>query len=143
MRTSTLLIAALAAFLAAVPDHSAAQTPTIRSQVYATFERAGGVTELVGLAVGDVPPGAQVTINCSGTSCPFSTKVLNISGNVKILAITDMFVETNFRPGTIIEVRVTKPGAVGKVYQYEILSSEDPKVTRQCLPPGSSKPINC
>lgn len=143
MRTSTLIVSAVAAALIVVPDPILAQTGEVKSQVYATFERNGAFHELIGLAVGDVPAGAKVTISCWGPSCPFNAKVLNMSGSAKILGITDMFVDTNFKPGTAIEVRITKAGFVGKAYRYEIESSAEPKVVRQCVPPDGTTPVTC
>ena len=144
MRTSSFLVLGLAGCLATFPDWSAAQSRDGNpSAVYATFETKGSTTELIGLAVGDVFPGTKVILNCSGTSCPFSTKTINVSSNVKILALTDLFIDPTFKPGTTLEIRVVPPKAAGKVYVYETQSSADPKVTKQCLPPGSSKAVEC
>lgn len=143
MRTSTFIVSAAAAAFIAAPDPILAQTAEIKSQVYATFERNGEFNQLIGLAVGDVPAGAKVTISCWGPSCPFNAKVLSMSGSAKILGITDMFVDPNFKPGTAIEVRITKSGLVGKAFRYEIESSAEPKVIRQCVPVDGTKPVSC
>jgi hypothetical protein len=143
MRASAVFILSLAASLTTVADHSAAQPREKPGAVYATFERSGSNTQLLGLAVGDLYPGAKVTINCSGTSCEFSTKTINISSNVKMLAVTDMFLDPILKPGTILEIRVTQPRATGRVFQYETRTSADPKITQQCLPPGSSTAVAC
>ena len=129
--------------LTAIPARTDAQPRQIASSVYATFERSGSDTQLIGLAVGDLSPGSKVTINCSGLSCPWDTKTLNVDGNVKTLAITDMFVDPIFKPGTVLEIRVTRPGTIGRVFQYHTLSSADPRVTKLCLKPGSANPEPC
>jgi hypothetical protein len=138
---SMLFLAALSPL--ALPGPSEAQTRQIGSAVYATFERSGPDTELIGLAVGDISPGTKVTIICSGVSCPFSEKVINVAGTVKTLAITDMFVEPVFKAGTIIEIMVTRPGTIGKVFQYVTQSAGDPRVTKLCIKPGSTTPGAC
>lgn len=143
MRTSPLFALGLAVSLVTVPHRIAAQRGQNQSSVYATFERSGSNTELLGLAVGDLTPGYKITLSCSGPSCAFETKTINISSNVKVLALTDMFVDTNLKPGTVVEVRVLRPGSTGKVYLYETRISDNPKMTLQCLPPGAAAPVAC
>jgi hypothetical protein len=143
MSTSSLWVAWLAVSLVTVTGSSAAQRGENPGAVYATFEMSGATTQLIGLAVGDLLPGAKVILNCSGTSCPFSSKTMNIDSNVKILALTDLFVDPTFKPGTRLEIRVIRPKATGKVYVYETQSSSEPKAKILCLPPGSSQPVEC
>lgn len=120
-----------------------AQSRTLSSKAYVTFERKGTDSELIGLAVGDLSPGTKVTVNCTGPSCPFGRRDVNISSKVSTLAMTDFFVDPIFKPGTTLEIRVTKEGAIGRVFQYEIRPSADPKVTQLCLPPDAEKPVAC
>ena len=141
MRSSICFILVIAAFLACPATVSA--QPKIGSSVYATFERSGANTELIGLAVGDIAPGTKVIINCSGTSCPFSSKTITVQETIKMLAITDMFIDTTFKAGTTIEIRVAKAGTIGISFSYETQSSADPKVTKQCLAPDNSKAVAC
>lgn len=143
MRTSFVPVLGLPVLLVLVPQPSSAQRSQPRSAVYATFERSGTNTELLGLAVGDLSPGFKVMLSCSGPSCSFDTKTINISSNVKVLALTDMFVDTSLQPGTIVEVRVLRDGSTGRVYQYVTRSTDNPKLTLQCLPPGASQPVAC
>ena len=141
MRSSIWFILAIAALLAF--SATALAQPKIPSSVYATFERSGANTELIGLAVGDITAGTKVTINCAGTSCPFSSKTINVQETIKMLAITDMFIDTTFKAGTTIEIRVAKPGTIGISFSYETRSSADPKVVKQCLAPDNSKAVAC
>lgn len=143
MRTATLFTLAIAASFAAVPSRISAQGVELPCVGYATFERSGSITQLIGLAIGDVPAGSKVTMNCSGTDCPFSTKTFNMKNDVKTLALTDMFRDPNLKPGMVLELRVTKPGWIGKSFQYEIRSSDDPKATTQCVSEDGSKTIVC
>lgn len=143
MRTSSLWLAWLTVSLVTVAGSSAAQRGENPGAVYATFEMSGSTTQLIGLAVGDLLPGAKVVINCSGTSCPFSSKTINVDSNVKILALTDLFVDPTFKPGTTLEIRVIRPKASVKVYRYETQASSEPKAKVLCMPPGSSQPVEC
>src|SRR5512140_2388547 len=133
MRTTSLLTFAIVAGLTAMPGRVSAQAKQLPCSGYATFERNGSITQLIGLAVGDIPAGSKVTLNCTGAGCPFREKDFNMKNDVKILALTDMFNDPNLKPGMVLELRVTKPGWIGKSFQYEIRSSEDPKTTEKCV----------
>lgn len=143
MRNAALFTLAIAAGLMAVPGRVSAQAKELPCVGYATFERSGSITQLIGLAVGDVPAGTKVTLSCLGDGCPFSTKNFNMKNDVKTLALTDMFTDPNLRPGMVLELRATKPGWIGKVFQYEIRSSGDPKTTKQCVSEDGLKTMVC
>ena len=53
------------------------------------------------------------------------------------------FLHRPLRPGTVIEVRVTKRGAIGAVKQVRTRSFNRPKVISRCLPPGAKRPVRC
>jgi hypothetical protein len=110
---------------------------------YATFERNGGITELLGLAVGDVPAGSKVTLTCTGGGCPFGTKTINMKSSAGTVALTDMFIDPKLEPGMLLELRVTKPGFIGKMFQYEVRASDNPKSTTKCISEDGSKIMAC
>ena len=144
MRISSFISVLAAAFAAAVPVTVVAQNPAELPCVgYATFEKNGQNSDLIGLAVGDVPADAKIVLTCTGSSCPFSSKTFKTSSDVKTLALTDMFRDPTLKPGTILEIRVTKPGWIGKVFQYEVLPSGQAKSMTQCLTSDGSKTIVC
>jgi hypothetical protein len=142
MRTSLPVFLAVAAAIGAAPT-LAAQVSELPCASYATFERKGSNTELIGLAIGDVPAGSKVTINCSGDGCAFPSRSITIKSNVKTLGLTDMFSDTNLKAGTILEIQVTKPGWIGKSFKYEIMSSADPRATTDCLSADGSTTVAC
>jgi hypothetical protein len=47
------------------------------------------------------------------------------------------------RHGTAIQVRVTKPGAIGKVVIYVVPRHGLPRGRVRCLQPGATKPAAC
>ena len=142
MRTSLPLFLAIGASLVAAPT-LAAQASELPCASYATFEVKGSNTELIGLAVGDVPAGSKVTLSCSGSACNFASRSFTIKNDAKTLGLTDMFADPNLKPGTILQVQVTKPGWIGKSFRYEIMSSADPRVTTECLAADASKTVAC
>ena len=48
-----------------------------------------------------------------------------------------------FRAGTVIVVRVTLPGRVGKFTRFTIRRGRPPVRRDLCLPPGAARPTNC
>lgn len=142
MRTSLPLFLAATASLAGAPT-LAAQASELPCVSYATFERNGPNTELIGLAIVDLPAGSKVSLTCTGSACSFGSRSLTMKNEVKTLGITDMFGDTNFNPGTILQIQVTKPGWIGKSFRYEIMSSEDPRATTECLAADGSRTVAC
>jgi hypothetical protein len=144
MRSSILFAGAVVLSIAALPrqliSQSAKELPCVG---YAVFEPNGSNTELIGLAIGDVPAGSKVTLSCSGNGCPFDTKTINMKSSAGTLALTDMFLDKNLKPGTVLELRVTKPGWVGKLFQYEVRPSGDSRSSTQCISEDGSKIMAC
>jgi len=143
MRLSSFIGVLSLSVMAGVPLYAIAQAPELPCVGYATFEKNGQNTDLIGLAVGDVPSGAKVTLSCSGTSCPFNSRTFRISSDAKTLALTDMFLDQTLKPGTVLEIRVTKPGWIGKMFTYEVLAAGQSKSTTQCLTADGSKTMVC
>ena len=144
MRISTFRGVLAVAFLAAASLPATAQNPAELPCVgYATFEKNGQNSDIIGLAVGDIPAGAKIVLTCSGSSCPFSSKTFKVSSDVKTLALTDMFIDPTLKPGTLLEIRVTKPGWIGKVFQYEVLPAGQSKQSTQCISADGDKTIVC
>ena len=73
-----------------------------------------------------VKAGAEVTVTCSGTSCPKRRAVYRTrkAGRVVLSA----FRGKKLRVGTKLEVQVTKPGALTQVKRVTIRANQRPRV---------------
>jgi hypothetical protein len=96
------------------------------------------------LVVRDVPAGATVKATCRtkrGRRCAGTRDFTrrNARGEVKLRG----FLGRRFPAGSVIEVRVTKPGAIGAVKQIKIRRGKRPQPITRCLPPGARKPVRC
>ena len=101
---------------------------------------AGATTSFNKLVVKRVPAASTVTAACAGGRCPVKRfKKARARGTVSVKP----FVGKNFRPGTRIEVRVTKPGTIGAVRVITIRRSKAPATAIRCLLPGAKKPARC
>jgi hypothetical protein len=110
-------------------------TPRIGSPVENTFRTRGALTRVIRLRVRDVPRGGAVRVLCTGRGCPFrSRRFTGTRVNV------GKAFKKRLRAGARIEVRITAPGAIGKVVRYKMRRGKAPRTTRLCLPPGATRP---
>jgi PKD repeat protein len=85
------------------------------------------------------PKGALVTVRCHGRRCPYRRARRRLrDGRVSLRAL-----RRPLRPGTVIEVYVTKPGTIGKYMRLRIRRRRAPLRRDACLMPGSHKPVRC
>ncbi len=108
------------------------------------FPSIGDSITLTRLVVNDVPRGSTVTATCrtkQGRRCrgtrTFTKR--NARGTVRLKP----FLRKTLRVGTVIEVRVTKPGMIGAFKRLTVLRDKNPAIATRCLPPGAKKPARC
>jgi hypothetical protein len=104
-------------------------------------ERRTRVRELVINA----PAGSQVLVRCIGRHCPFRSfaRTADVGARAARIVHIRRLARYRLRPGTLIEVRVTKRGEVGKYTRFRIRKGKPPLRTDRCLPPGASRPARC
>ena len=100
-------------------------------------------TQLVALAVRPARAGSTVRVACTGRACPVRTAVRRIARNAAKLDLTSLVRGRRLRPGSRLEVRVTKPGSVGVVRRLTIRAGRGPRSESLCLAPGASRPAAC
>jgi hypothetical protein len=98
-------------------------------------------TVLTAVVARDVPSGATVGLECRGTRCPFKAKT--VTARRASVKLTPYFRGRRLRPGTVVEVRITAPGRIGKVSRVTIRKTRTPLLTSLCLPPGAARPQRC
>jgi len=89
----------------------------IRSTLRYSFRRSDVWTEFTKLTAKHVPAGASVTVACRGKHCP--------KGPLTLRKLTGK----RFKAGTVIVVRVTKPGRKAKVTRIAVRAGKDPRIT--------------
>jgi hypothetical protein len=102
----------------------------IRGQLTRTGAR---VTLLSVRAPGD----AWVDVDCTGKDCP-ARHYRSAGGEHRLRKF-----ERTLRAGTRLEVRVTKPGYIGKFTEFVIRRHAEPKRSDRCLAPGATRPVAC
>ena len=74
MSAHFLYVFTIAVSIAVTAPALIAQSRTLSSKAYVTFEKKGADSELIVLAFLNLSPVMDVTIYCLGTSCPFDMK---------------------------------------------------------------------
>jgi hypothetical protein len=140
-----LAFVALIAPLTTAASVSVAQGPTLRvtSSPRAVFRVSESETEFTTLNIQGVPADATLYITCVGGGCPFRSQTATSPRAQAEMSLTSMLGRARFRPGTIIEVRITAPNSVGKVLRWTVQRNKAPKLTSLCLQPGATKPSAC
>lgn len=98
----------------------------------------------------DAPPGAGVSLACSGRGCPFRRVQKTISKRLRagvlpssrLLRIRRLEGRL-LRPGTTLMLFVTQADSVGKYTRFKIRRGKSPARRDMCLVPGSGRPLNC
>jgi hypothetical protein len=109
-------------------------------------ENASGVR--VGLLTVQAPVGATVNVTCRGRGCPArSQNVVAASRKGKskagmVLIVFRRF-ERSLRAGATLEIRVSKPGQIGKYTRFAVRRGKLPARLDTCLSPAGIKPIAC
>jgi hypothetical protein len=135
--------------LSSVADETIAVTarPLIVMQPFPIVRIAGSATgsgvKLRLLSV-QAPGRARITVQCRGRGCPVKSqsRVATV-GKVGTTPIEFPRFEHSLPAGVTLEIRVFKPGEVGKYTSFAIRRGKPPKRHDSCLDPGGVKPIPC
>jgi hypothetical protein len=109
-------------------------------------ENASGVR--VGLLTVQAPVGAMVNVTCHGPGCPARAQSVVASlGKSKskagMVVIVFRRFERSLRAGAVMEIRVSKPGQIGKYTRFAVRHGKLPIRADTCLSPAGIKPIVC
>lgn len=93
-----------------------------------------------------VMAGQQIVMTCTPpkrrrTACPFKRLTRAPKGTSQRLVLTGDFKRRAFPKGTVIELRVTGPGFIGKIRTYTILGPTGQREVRRCQKPGSKRAV--
>ena len=102
---------------------------------------SNGSTKATKLLVRGLARGGRAELRCKGRPCAFRRRVArpNRAGTANLRRL----VKRRLRVGAVLEVRLTAPGAIGRVIRFRMRDGRLPKRTSLCLPPGAAKPGRC
>ena len=95
-----------------------------------------------------VPVAARVTVSCRGRGCKTKSQSLVALASAKkrgagAVLLSFRRFQRPLRAGVILEIRVSKPGQVGKYTRFAIRRGKLPTRQDECLGPIDPKPIPC
>jgi hypothetical protein len=105
----------------------------------------GRYTKVRRLTARNVPARARLQVRCSGRGCPFArsrTRTVRRASREVTLSSARLR-RANLRPGTKLEVRVSKAGLIGVVTRWTFRAGRPPLERTLCLPPGARGPQRC
>lgn len=88
------------------------------------------------------PRRALVRVRCGGSSrvCPLRSSRSRIPASRRLRVPG---VQNAYRPGAVLDVRVTAPDKVGKFTRITFRSDRTPRRVERCLAPGDDTPVPC
>jgi Ca2+-binding RTX toxin-like protein len=127
-------------------DGADASAPALGTTLRSRFARTKRGMRVRVLELLQVPAGAQIEVTCRATRsprCPFSSRRRTNGAARKSLSLRGWFGDRPLSIGTVIEVRVTASGAVGRSASLTMVRRGSPKRVLGCLPPGAKKAVSC
>jgi hypothetical protein len=110
------------------------------AQVNFFFKPTRSGTKVTRLTLTSVPAGGTIRVACRGGGCAFKSKTLKKRGTVKLVSL---FRHRKLRPRTSVEIRVTAPNYIGKVFTFKMRKTSTPTAKVRCVPPGADKALAC
>jgi WD40 repeat protein/putative metal-binding protein len=102
-----------------------------------------GYTVFTSMNVTRVKRGDRMRLACKGRGCDFKQKSIRVRKAARKLSLLRHLKGMKLRKGAVIELRVTRRDAIGKVLRWQIRAPKIPKITRSCLRPGAKKLSRC
>ena len=117
--------------------------PRLRRTVAYGIKYGVAYSVFTSLSVKPARAGDRVRLRCKGRGCKVGTKVVSVAKNGPRVSLSRHVVGARMRPGASIEVRITRPGTIGKSVKYTVRSNKKPRRRERCLPPGATAPVKC
>jgi PKD domain len=92
------------------------------------------------------PIGARVTVSCRGHGCPTKSEgqvALSRKSNSGTVIVEFRRFERSLKAGVILEIRITKPGQIGKFTRFVVRRGKLPVRVDTCLDAAGVTPLVC
>ncbi|MGH2948157.1 MAG: hypothetical protein ACRDPC_18205 [Solirubrobacteraceae bacterium] len=130
---------------ASLPLNVETLTPVITVALSRSYKVVRRSTRFSALKLTDVPSGSRVLASCryKGRKCAGKARKTFTKRDALGTVSLKSFRNVNLKPGSVITIKVTKPGAVGAIEIIRIRKSKSPRFTTRCLQPGGSSVVGC
>jgi hypothetical protein len=90
------------------------------------------------------PAGAEIAVSCSGKGCPVKSQSrVAATGKASGAPLEFRRFERFLRPGTVLEIRISKAGEIGKYTRFAVRRGRLPVRSDACIGSATGKPIAC
>ena len=92
------------------------------------------------------PVGARVTVSCRGRGCPAKSEgqiALSRKRNAGTVVVQFRRFERALRAGVVLEIRISKPGEIGKFTRFAVRRGKLPERVDMCLDAAGVSPLAC
>ena len=127
-------------------DGADSSAPRLETTLRSKFSRVRRGMRVRVLELRQVPANARIEVRCRARRsprCPFSSRKRTIGSARTKLSLRGYFGDRPLSIGTVIEVRVTIDGAVGRSASLTMRRRGSPARSQGCLPPGATKAVAC
>jgi hypothetical protein len=83
------------------------------------------------------PRGVRIGVACRGRGCAYRRRALA----ARVRRVSSL--QRRYRPGAVLEIRVTQPERIGKYVRVRIRSGRAPRRIDRCLLPTKKRPVRC
>jgi hypothetical protein len=112
--------------------------------VSARWSVRGASARLRALRAAKLPPDATVLITCRGRRCPFTRRTVTKQRGRRLDLLDALGpAQRRLRSGQTVEVLVTAPGHVSKLFRWRLRRGEQPTPVKRCVPLGNTRPRRC
>ena len=111
---------------------------------FAGSETSSGVR--LRLLTVQTPVGARVTVSCRGRGCPAKSEgqiALSHKRNAGTVVVEFRRFERSLRAGVVLEIRISKPGEIGKFTRFAVRRGKLPERVDTCLDAAGVSPLAC
>ena len=111
---------------------------------YSYFTRRGHVVRFRILRVTNIPKGATLRLSCKGKGCnPKRKYTRRFTKTRSSFDLTRRVRRHRLRKGAVVEIRITSPGKIGRVFRVTALANGNSKDSDRCLRPGAKRTTRC
>jgi large repetitive protein len=90
------------------------------------------------------PAGARIAVGCSGRGCPVKSQSrIAAVGKPGAPPLEFRRFERFLRPGIVLQIRISKPGEIGKYTRFVVRRGRLPSRSDACIASATAKPIAC
>ena len=122
--------------------------PRVLTGITTKYKLTSTTTRFTSMLALDVPPEATIELRCTGRGCFRGVKRRAVRAGAAEVNLTSLVNKSRLRPKAVLEVRVLRTDAIGKVVRYTVQRAtarvrKAPKTSQRCMRPGATAPGPC